>query len=82
MNLNHAEKVDVPSFADAHVLSDIRRTVGDPNYIPQDPQELCGRVFTTCYMGTENSSEETKGRAAELAKQIGRYTVISEPTWT
>jgi hypothetical protein len=30
-------------------------------------------VFTTCYMGSENSSVETKNRAAELAQQIGRW---------
>lgn len=29
--------------------------------------------MVTCYMGTENSSAETKARAAELASQIGSY---------
>ena len=29
------------------------------------------QVLTTCYMGTVNSSQETKERAARLAAQIG-----------
>ncbi len=28
-----------------------------------DPTEMCSRVLVTCYMGSENSSEETKNRA-------------------
>lgn len=47
--------------------------MGDAAYDPQDPRELCGRVFTTCYMASENSSENTRGRARELAAQIGRF---------
>eukprot|EP00112_Aurelia_sp_Birch-Aquarium-sp1_P015458 Seg3424.3 transcript_id=Seg3424.3/GoldUCD/mRNA.D3Y31 product="Glutamine-dependent NAD" protein_id=Seg3424.3/GoldUCD/D3Y31 len=55
------------------VLQDIQRIVNDPSYVPVDPKELCGRIFVTCYMGTENSSQETKERAANLAKDIGSY---------
>ncbi|KAH3725768.1 glutamine-dependent NAD(+) synthetase-like [Dreissena polymorpha] len=58
---------------DSHVLSDVRRAVSDPSYYPSDPRELVGRLFITCYMGSENSSQETKSRAAELAKQIGSF---------
>lgn len=47
--------------------------MGDTSYDPQDPKELCGRVFTTCYMSSENSSEDTRSRARELAAQIGRF---------
>ena len=43
------------------------------NYIPADPKELAGRIFVTCYMGTENSSEETRKRASDLADEIGSY---------
>uniref|UniRef100_A0A667WQF3 Glutamine-dependent NAD(+) synthetase n=1 Tax=Myripristis murdjan TaxID=586833 RepID=A0A667WQF3_9TELE len=53
------------------VLRDVRRVVGDEAYCPQRPKELCGRVFTTCYMASENSSEGTRGRAKDLAAQIG-----------
>lgn len=33
--------------------------------------ELAGRIFTTLYMGTANSSAATQQRATTLAKQIG-----------
>ena len=32
-------------------------------------------IFHTCFMGTENSSNETRGRAKELAELIGAYHV-------
>ncbi|XP_061886174.1 glutamine-dependent NAD(+) synthetase isoform X2 [Entelurus aequoreus] len=53
------------------VLEDVRRIVGEESYVPQQPRELCGRIFTTCYMASENSSQDTCGRAKELANQIG-----------
>ncbi|MCI4383152.1 hypothetical protein PGIGA_G00023120 [Pangasianodon gigas] len=53
------------------VLQDVQRVVSDASYRPKDPRELCGRLFTTCYMGSENSSEDTRNRAKELAAQIG-----------
>uniref|UniRef100_A0AAY4EB57 Glutamine-dependent NAD(+) synthetase n=1 Tax=Denticeps clupeoides TaxID=299321 RepID=A0AAY4EB57_9TELE len=57
------------------VLEDVQRVVGDTSYRPEDPQELCGHLFTTCYMATENSSESTYSRARELASQIGSYHI-------
>ncbi|XP_069581843.1 glutamine-dependent NAD(+) synthetase-like [Brachyistius frenatus] len=53
------------------VLQDVRRLVGDASYRPLLPTELCGRVLTTCYMASENSSEDTCSRARDLAAQIG-----------
>ncbi|XP_054627131.1 glutamine-dependent NAD(+) synthetase isoform X3 [Dunckerocampus dactyliophorus] len=53
------------------VLEDVRRIVGEESYFPQQPRELCGHIFTTCYMATENSSHDTCNRAKELASQIG-----------
>ncbi|KAI4882749.1 hypothetical protein NFI96_030579 [Prochilodus magdalenae] len=53
------------------VLEDVQRLVCDLSYKPEDPRELCGRLFTTCYMASENSSEDTRNRAKELAAQIG-----------
>ena len=58
---------------DETVLADARRITGDPGYTPTEAQELCSRIFVTCYMGTENSSEDTKARAKKLASQIGSY---------
>lgn len=54
-------------------MADIRKIVGDCEYVPVDPKQLCNTILVTCYMGTENSSTETKARAAELAGQIGSY---------
>jgi len=54
-----------------HVLNDLRAIVHDNNYTPTNPNDLCSKLFVTCYMGTENSSAQTKARAQELASQIG-----------
>ncbi|XP_069139363.1 glutamine-dependent NAD(+) synthetase-like [Argopecten irradians] len=64
---------DAVKNGDTKVLSDIRRIIGDRNYVPQDPRELANKVFTTCYMGSENSSQETRDRAAGLAQQVGSF---------
>lgn len=58
-------------LGDSKVLSDLRRILGDPEYTPNLATELCNRILVTCYMGTENSSKETRQRAAQLAAQIG-----------
>ncbi|XP_075529791.1 NAD synthetase [Dermacentor variabilis] len=58
---------------DPDVLRDARRIVGDPEYVPREPRELCNRVLVTCYMGTENSSRETRALSKDLANQIGSY---------
>ena len=57
------------------MIADARRIVGEPEgseYVPTDARELCGRILHTCYMGTENSSADTRRRARELAEAIGR----------
>lgn len=56
----------------SQVLEDVRRIVSQADYVPRDPRELCGRLFHTVYMATENSSNETKARAKLLSQQIGR----------
>lgn len=38
-----------------------------------DAKELAGRIFATVYMGTVNSSGETRARAKQLAREIGSY---------
>ncbi|KAF7277740.1 NAD synthetase [Rhynchophorus ferrugineus] len=64
---------NVQKCGDPKILSDVRRIVADTEYIPKSAQELCNRILVTCYMGTENSSKETKNRAAGLAAAIGSY---------
>ncbi|KAJ3017069.1 glutamine-dependent NAD(+) synthetase [Thoreauomyces humboldtii] len=56
------------------VIADARRVAGevaDSSYVPTDPKEFSGRIFHTCYMGTENSSKDTRARAKHLAEWIG-----------
>jgi NAD+ synthase (glutamine-hydrolysing) len=53
------------------VIADARRLLGEEDYLPQDPAELAGRLLFTCYMGTQNSSAETRRRARALAEQVG-----------
>ena len=65
--------VEAVARGDETVLSDVRRVTGDSAYTPTEPQELCNRIFVTCYMGTENSSDDTKARAKKLSSQIGSY---------
>ena len=60
------------NILDPHILSDLRRILGDPEYCPSTATNLCERILVTCYMGSENSSVETKKRAATLAASIGR----------
>ncbi|MPC16384.1 putative glutamine-dependent NAD(+) synthetase [Portunus trituberculatus] len=57
------------------VLEDVRRIVSQSDYVPRDRRELCGRLFHTVYMATENSSIETKNRAKLLSQQIGRLNL-------
>ncbi|XP_012589779.1 PREDICTED: glutamine-dependent NAD(+) synthetase [Condylura cristata] len=62
----------IPRPPDQEVLADVRAMVSQTTYTPRDPRELCGRLLTTCYMASENSSRETSDRAGALAQQIGR----------
>ncbi|CAG8523797.1 8594_t:CDS:10 [Acaulospora morrowiae] len=70
--------VDAVAKQNAQVIEDARRIAGeekDSDYIPTDPKEFANRVFHTCYMGTENSSKETRERAKNLANSIGSYHI-------
>ncbi|KAI9096181.1 hypothetical protein DFS34DRAFT_157092 [Phlyctochytrium arcticum] len=58
---------------DKTVIADVQRIAGDPTYLPDSPKEFCGRIFHTCYMGTSNSSNETRTRAKHLAEKLGSY---------
>jgi NAD+ synthase (glutamine-hydrolysing) len=58
------------------VLADVRRICSkDETWTPQTAQEIAGFLFVTCYMGTENSSKETRNRAKALAESIGAYHI-------
>lgn len=55
-----------------HVLADVRRICEQSDlWVPESPQEIAQHLFVTCYMGTENSSKDTRQRAKDLARDIG-----------
>ncbi|KAF5092944.1 hypothetical protein D0Z00_004326 [Geotrichum galactomycetum] len=69
---------EAASKGNKEVIADARRlaNVGaDSDYLPTDPKEFAGRIFHTCFMGTENSSNDTRSRAKLLAEAIGAYHV-------
>mmetsp|Transcript_42560 Transcript_42560/g.92706 ORF Transcript_42560/g.92706 Transcript_42560/m.92706 type:complete len:743 (+) Transcript_42560:62-2290(+) len=53
------------------VLEDVRKITKRPNYTPVDAKDLCGKIFVTCYMASQYSGDETRGRAKDLAEDIG-----------
>ncbi|KAG7700437.1 hypothetical protein KL951_000552 [Ogataea haglerorum] len=58
------------------VIEDVQAVANMPqSWIPSSPQDLAGKIFHTCYMGTQNSSLDTRRRAKELAEKIGSYHV-------
>lgn len=56
------------------VLEDARRLAQkEAPWVPSNAKELCNLIFNTCYMGTSNSSDDTRSRARDLAHEIGSY---------
>lgn len=56
------------------VIADLHMICADNDWLPSTAEELCGRIFHTCYMGTEkNSSKETRKRAKDLSKVLNSY---------
>ncbi|KAL5633160.1 hypothetical protein ACGC1H_003600 [Rhizoctonia solani] len=67
---------EAASKGDTQVIADARRMCSEPetsSYVPTDPREFTSRIFHTCYMGTENSSADTRQRAKALSEAIGSY---------
>eukprot|EP00041_Stephanoeca_diplocostata_P033529 m.1110105 g.1110105 ORF g.1110105 m.1110105 type:complete len:761 (-) comp24356_c0_seq8:2995-5277(-) len=58
------------------VLADLRRITGNgDDYVPESAQEIAHKVFHTAYLGTVNSSAETRARSAAIAAEIGAYHI-------
>jgi NAD+ synthase (glutamine-hydrolysing) len=56
------------------VLRDLRRILSESDdYVPADHKAVANRIMHTCYMGTTNSTTETRSRAAAIAAQVGTY---------
>ncbi|APA07381.1 hypothetical protein SS1G_13042 [Sclerotinia sclerotiorum 1980 UF-70] len=65
------EKGDNPQ-----VIEDLLRIVGeeeDSTWRPSNSQDIANRIFHTAYMGSTNSSSETRSRAKDLGEKIGSY---------
>eukprot|EP01084_Bolivina_argentea_P020212 37605_1 len=61
---------------DLDVLYDIRKVLKlneNDKYIPKTAKELCSKILHTTYMGTTNSSKETRERALNLSLELGSY---------
>ena len=57
----------------ASTLADLRRVTGLKTFSPKTPQEIVNILLTTCYMGTVNSSDETRSRATKLSDKLGAW---------
>jgi NAD+ synthase (glutamine-hydrolysing) len=56
------------------VAQDARRVCKQADdWIPATPQEFCGHVLHTVFMGTTHSSDKTTSRARRLGKVIGSW---------
>ncbi|KAG9247795.1 hypothetical protein BJ878DRAFT_491022 [Calycina marina] len=68
---------DIVEDKNKQVIKELRQIAGESStstWVPGSPQEVCGRVFHSAYMGMKtNSSTETRSRAKDLAKEIGSY---------
>lgn len=72
------EVVKAVTDGNEQVIRDVRKVCGesaDSNWLPNTPQELCNRIFHTTYMGTQNSSKETRDRSRKLSEYIGSYHI-------
>ncbi|MCG9132666.1 NAD(+) synthase, partial [Candidatus Poribacteria bacterium] len=60
---------------DPAVSQDVRQWLAEGEVLDvlADPSVLANRLLYTCYIGTENSSRDTRKRAKQLAEQIGAY---------
>ncbi|KAH6584129.1 hypothetical protein BASA61_007684 [Batrachochytrium salamandrivorans] len=60
--------------SDEIITRDLEAIIGYPlNDSEMTPSKICGLLLHTCYMGTANSSDETRARALQLAQRIGSY---------
>ncbi|CAG9321354.1 unnamed protein product [Blepharisma stoltei] len=57
------------------IESDLRKLIGR---LPESPRDLASEIMHSAYLGTVNSSEETKSRSRRAAEEIGsrHYEVV------
>ena len=54
-----------------YVLNQLRKIVGNPEYVPKDPTEICHHILHTVYLGVGTEDPSSKARSEAIAKQIG-----------
>lgn len=59
------------------VIKDIKQVlkIEKDDEIPKNSEEFANLIFHTCYMGTVNSSKETRDRSLRLSEKIGSYHI-------
>ncbi|KAJ1767730.1 glutamine-dependent NAD(+) synthetase [Coemansia sp. RSA 1813] len=67
--------VDACHRGDMQTVADVKRIVGDDSYEPSTAKDLANQLLYTSYMGTQNSTAETRNRARHLATELGSYHV-------
>lgn len=68
--------VEACENGDKQVISDVQAMCHqESDWIPENPQAIAKHIFYSSFMGTENSSKETRSRAKELAAEIGSYHI-------
>ncbi|KAL4445070.1 hypothetical protein ABPG74_018798 [Tetrahymena malaccensis] len=55
---------------DETILKTLRQIVKDESFVPTCPKDICKRVLYTGYLGTRNSSQETRDHAQLLSEEI------------
>lgn len=53
------------------ILGELRRVVKEDDFEPKTAHDIVKKIFFTRYLGTDNSSEETRLRAEKLAAFVG-----------
>lgn len=54
-----------------YVLNQLRKIVGNPEYVPKDPTEICHHILHTVYLGTGSEDASLKARSEGIAQKIG-----------
>ncbi|KAI0106358.1 putative glutamine dependent NAD+ synthetase [Hypoxylon sp. NC0597] len=68
--------IEAVKAGNEQVIADVKRLAKFSEKIPETPEDLCGQIFHTVYMGmSKQSSKETRQRAKDLAEAIGAYHV-------
>ncbi|XP_068218898.1 glutamine-dependent NAD(+) synthetase-like isoform X1 [Palaemon carinicauda] len=63
--------VDAVAKGSEKVLADVRRVVGQSDYVPINAQELCGHILQTIYIEISPKDSDNSKLVTDLAREIG-----------